>query len=57
MKTILITGGVGFIGSHTAEHLLKRGDRVIALDAFNFIDLHISRICVLREYWKVFVKQ
>jgi UDP-glucuronate 4-epimerase len=36
MKTILITGGVGFIGSHTAEHLLKRGDRVIALDAFNF---------------------
>ena len=36
MKTILITGGVGFIGSHTAEHLLRRGDRVIALDAFNF---------------------
>ena len=36
MKTILITGGVGFIGSHTAEFLLQRGDRVVALDAFNF---------------------
>ena len=36
MKTILITGGVGFIGSQTAEFLLQRGDRVIALDAFNF---------------------
>lgn len=36
MKTILITGGVGFIGSHTAEFLLNRGDRVVALDAFNF---------------------
>ena len=36
MKTILITGGVGFIGSHTAEFLLKRGDRVVALDAFDF---------------------
>ena len=32
MKTILITGGAGFIGSHLAEHLLARGDRVIVLD-------------------------
>lgn len=28
----LITGGAGFIGSHLAEALLARGDRVIALD-------------------------
>jgi UDP-glucose 4-epimerase len=28
----LITGGAGFIGSHLAELLLKRGDDVIALD-------------------------
>jgi UDP-glucose 4-epimerase len=28
----LITGGAGFIGSHLAEHLLRRGDRVVALD-------------------------
>ena len=28
----LITGGAGFIGSHLAEHLLDRGDRVVLLD-------------------------
>lgn len=28
----LITGGAGFIGSHLAEHLLSRGDRVAVLD-------------------------
>ena len=28
----LITGGAGFIGSHLAEYLVARGDRVIALD-------------------------
>lgn len=33
--SILVTGGAGFIGSHTVETLLARGDRVIALDNFN----------------------
>ena len=28
----LITGGAGFIGSHLADHLLSRGDHVIAID-------------------------
>ena len=28
----LITGGAGFIGSHLAEELLKRGHEVYALD-------------------------
>lgn len=35
MKTYLITGGAGFIGSHLSEVLLKKGDRVICIDNFN----------------------
>jgi UDP-glucuronate 4-epimerase len=30
-----LTGAAGFIGSHTATALLRRGDRVVALDNFN----------------------
>jgi len=33
--TVLVTGGAGFIGSHTVDRLLERGERVIALDNFN----------------------
>ena len=32
-ELVLITGGAGFIGSHLADELLARGDRVRALDA------------------------
>jgi dTDP-glucose 4,6-dehydratase len=31
-RTILITGGAGFIGSHLCSHLLDAGDRVIVMD-------------------------
>ena len=34
-KTILVTGAAGFIGSHTVERLVRRGDRVIGLDNLN----------------------
>jgi UDP-glucose 4-epimerase len=32
MRTVLVTGGAGFIGSHIAEALVARGDRVRVLD-------------------------
>jgi len=35
METVIVTGAAGFIGSHTVEALLRRGDRVIGLDNLN----------------------
>jgi UDP-glucuronate 4-epimerase len=45
----LITGGAGFIGSHVAERLLKRGEQVIILDNFNnYYDPAIKRASIER---------
>lgn len=32
MKTVLVTGGAGYIGSHTVKELRRRGDEVIVFD-------------------------
>ncbi|KAJ3106142.1 hypothetical protein HDU97_006959 [Phlyctochytrium planicorne] len=41
---VLVTGGAGFIGSHTAEFLLKRGDQVVVVDEMNdYYDLEQKR--------------
>ena len=40
---ILVTGTAGFIGSHTAERLLARGDKVTGLDSINdYYDISIK---------------
>ena len=40
MSVSLVTGGAGFMGSHVAEHLLKRGHDVVVLDDLSggFVD-------------------
>jgi dTDP-glucose 4,6-dehydratase len=36
MRTILVTGGAGFIGSAVVRHLVRKGDRVINLDLLTY---------------------
>ena len=48
MKTILVTGGTGYIGSHTSLELLKKGYRVIILDSLvNSSERVINKINLL----------
>lgn len=42
VMNVLVTGAAGFIGSHLTEALLRRGDRVCALD--NFDDFYAAGI-------------
>lgn len=47
MRTFLVTGGAGFIGSHITETLVERGERVRVLD--NLSTGHLSNMAGFRE--------
>ena len=48
-KTVIVTGGGGFIGSHLCDRFLARGMKVFAIDNFlvgNERNLELSRYAV-----------
>ena len=43
VETVLVTGGRGFIGSHTSKEQLTRGYRVVVVDELNnYYDIRIQ---------------
>ena len=46
-KTVLVTGGAGFVGSHLCKALLDRGDHVVCID--NFISGRLTNIEPLKK--------
>ncbi len=49
MRTVLVTGGAGFIGSNLCEALLENGDNVVCLD--NFATGHMENLIPLIEQY------
>lgn len=50
-KTILVTGGAGFIGSNLVEELLASGNRVVCLDNFSTGKRENIRSCLSHPYF------
>lgn len=46
-KTVLVTGGAGFVGSHLCKALLEQGNHVVCID--NFISGRLSNIEPLKK--------
>ena len=59
MKSILVTGGSGFIGSHTCLLLLEKGFEIFVIDSFvNSSPKSIDRLSlILKEKRKSFERK
>ncbi|RAR47233.1 UDP-glucose 4-epimerase GalE [Flavobacterium lacus] len=55
MKTILVTGGAGYIGSHTIVELLKSGYKVISVDNY-YNSIELSYALIEKLAGKSFIK-
>ena len=50
-RTILVTGGAGFIGSHIIDNLLKMGDNIVCIDNLNeFYNPSIKKLNQVDHY-------
>ena len=49
MKTILITGSTGFLGSHIVEELVVQGYNIVALKRKNWERFPLSKKCTKKS--------
>ena len=58
MKSILVTGGSGFIGSHTCLLLLEKGFDIFVIDSFvNSSPKSIEKVCLILNQKDLFFKE
>tara|TARA_B100000242_G_scaffold289474_1_gene259375 strand:+ start:535 stop:1587 length:1053 start_codon:yes stop_codon:yes gene_type:complete len=57
MKSILVTGGAGFIGSHTTLLLLEKGYEIFVIDSFvNSSPKSIEKVCLILKHLNIDVQ-
>ena len=57
MKSILVTGGSGFIGSHTTLLLLEKGYEIFIIDSFvNSSPKSIEKVCLILKHLNIDVQ-